>query len=410
MGTRGFLTRAREARLVALAAVVATSVVACGGRGPRGVAEPAARTPLAGPPSLSLTAHPSFEVVDAVIIPPGTSRTGSGPRALGGLSAITPTARPGEYLVVSDEEKDPRLLRFRIEMARDRLGVEAMSFEPLEVPVAERSDGAATDFEGLSCTLDDTCYLSSEGNQEREPRLAPSLVEFRRGRFTTRLVLPEKFHPLLTGTPTRGVRRNEAFEGLTLTPDGRRLIAGAESTLVQDGERPTLTSGALARVLVFERTAQGFVAGPEYAYPLDAVVVPDGYEGPSGSNGLVELLPLSDGSLLTMERAFVRETTGAKRSRNHVTLYRTTFEGATDIRTTFSLVGNAAVRPMVKSPVLSLGDLSARLPPALANLENFEGMTVGPTLPTGEQTLLLMSDDNFSETQVTAFVLLRVVP
>ena len=37
-------------------------------------------------------------------------------------------------------------------------------------------------------------------------------------------------------------------------------------------------------------------------------------------------------------------------------------------------------------------------------LDNVEGMTFGPDLPDGRRTLVLVSDDNFSETQVTQFL------
>ena len=37
-------------------------------------------------------------------------------------------------------------------------------------------------------------------------------------------------------------------------------------------------------------------------------------------------------------------------------------------------------------------------------LDNLEGMAFGPDLPDGRRTLVLVSDDNFSETQVTQFL------
>jgi len=50
--------------------------------------------------------------------------------------------------------------------------------------------------------------------------------------------------------------------------------------------------------------------------------------------------------------------------------------------------------------------LGPALPPRLANLENFEAMTFGPPLADGRRTLLLLSDNNCSDTQVTALVVL----
>ena len=44
------------------------------------------------------------------------------------------------------------------------------------------------------------------------------------------------------------------------------------------------------------------------------------------------------------------------------------------------------------------------LPSAGDPLDNVEGITLGPKLPDGRQSLLLVSDDNFSPQQITQFV------
>ena len=49
-----------------------------------------------------------------------------------------------------------------------------------------------------------------------------------------------------------------------------------------------------------------------------------------------------------------------------------------------------------------LADLSAT--PGLAPLDNIEGITLGPELPDGRQSVVMVSDDNFSPTQITQFL------
>jgi hypothetical protein len=44
----------------------------------------------------------------------------------------------------------------------------------------------------------------------------------------------------------------------------------------------------------------------------------------------------------------------------------------------------------------------------LVNPDNIEGITLGPTFPDGSPSVLLVSDNNFSATQVSQFVLLTV--
>ena len=57
-----------------------------------------------------------------------------------------------------------------------------------------------------------------------------------------------------------------------------------------------------------------------------------------------------------------------------------------------------SVRPVQKTLLLDLRTLG--LP-----LDNVEGMTIGPDLPDGRRSLLLVSDNNFAATQFTQFLL-----
>ena len=56
----------------------------------------------------------------------------------------------------------------------------------------------------------------------------------------------------------------------------------------------------------------------------------------------------------------------------------------------------------------SIWPTSAAFPRRVPGLENFEGMGFGPPLPDGSRTLLLVSDDNFSQRQRTTFLLFRL--
>ncbi len=57
--------------------------------------------------------------------------------------------------------------------------------------------------------------------------------------------------------------------------------------------------------------------------------------------------------------------------------------------------------PMGKNLVVNLEDLGI-------DPDNVEGMTFGPPLPDGRQTLILVSDNNFNSAQITQFILLAL--
>lgn len=84
-----------------------------------------------------------------------------------------------------------------------------------------------------------------------------------------------------------------------------------------------------------------------------------------------------------------------------IRLFDATTRGATDVQHMDSLKGREIV-PMRKKLVVDLDDIS------LSSVHNTEGMTWGPTLPNGEYTLVLVSDDNFSEDLATQIVALGI--
>jgi 3-phytase/alkaline phosphatase D len=73
-------------------------------------------------------------------------------------------------------------------------------------------------------------------------------------------------------------------------------------------------------------------------------------------------------------------------------------KGATDI-SRLDALGDATrpIVPVEKELLLDFDQLGVRL-------DNVEGMTLGPTLPDGRQSLVLVSDNNFSTRQETQFL------
>ena len=107
-----------------------------------------------------------------------------------------------------------------------------------------------------------------------------------------------------------------------------------------------------------------------------------------GENGLVELLALTNTTLLALERACLVDKPSG---------------GVINPIQIFAI--ELSRRDVRKSLVLNLSTLKAKLSPALDRLDNFEGMAFGPTATNGLQTIMLVSDDNFRASQKTSFLL-----
>ena len=110
-----------------------------------------------------------------------------------------------------------------------------------------------------------------------------------------------------------------------------------------------------------------------------------------GGNGLVELLALTDTTLLALERACVQNPE-TKAVANPIQIFFVRLDGDT----------------AQKTRVVDLGTLAPRLSPEMQHLDNFEGMAFGPPGSDGGSTLLIVSDDNFRKTQKTSFLLFGI--
>ncbi len=224
------------------------------------------------------------------------------------------------------------------------------------------------------------------------------------GRLLRRFELPEKF--VVGGwPPDKGVRHNLGFESLTVSPGGTRLFVGGEESLLQDGSEATFDHGALCRIVEY-RVGDGEIAPiAEYAYSLGPVARPAKLNDVDLDVGLVELVELTESKLLALERDFIRERFGPRRGMNRVRIFLVDLAGATDVSGVASLRNGGAFQPVRKELLLDFDDIVPKLSSEFRRLDNFEAMGLGPVLPDGGRSLLVVSDDNFSDSQRSAFFL-----
>ncbi|MDY6784515.1 MAG: esterase-like activity of phytase family protein [Cyanobacteriota bacterium] len=329
---------------------------------------------------------------------------------VGGLSAITYDRQTGRFYALSDDRSQRAPARFytlKLQLDRDegetsrspKVEIEDVTF--LHPAAGETYAPGSLDPEGLAASPRGTVFVSSEG----VPSLGidPAIAEFdlATGQLKDTLRLPQRYllpNPDEPDTAPRGVQENLGFEALTLsTPsiapqDPFRLFAATESSLVQDREEPTTEQGPRVRLLHYVINPVGLPAlVSETLYVLDPA--PTG----SLSNGLTELVALErEGFWLSLERTYGFVGAGAK-------IFQVAGGDATDISRVATLKGASDVlHPLRKQLLFDLSELGIRL-------DNLEGMALGPRLPDGGQMLMLVSDDNFNEEQITQFLLFRLV-
>ncbi|CAL9451344.1 esterase-like activity of phytase family protein [Streptomyces sp. enrichment culture] len=281
---------------------------------------------------------------------------------VGNLSALA-VDRDGSLAAVSD-----RSALFRLS---------AHTLQPHAVLPLADEQGRPLDAEGLAVDRDGTYLVSSE----TEPAVRR---HGRDGTVLDRLPVPDA----LKVAPAGRARPNQTFEGLTLLPGGRTLIASMEGALTGD------TDG-IVRLQTWQRARTGFRLSAQYAYRTDPGL------------GVPEIQALPDGRLLVLERGF---TAGVG---NTVRLYLADPRHATDTRGIETLTGQDDVRPAGKTLLADLVQCpslgaTARQPQPNPLLDNIEAMTITGRDPQGRLRVLLASDDNQSDRQTTRLYRLTV--
>ncbi len=378
--------------------LVAVLIAACAPRAQREASPSPQPTP-------QLTFVADFDVAD---VSPNDAVAGE---RFGGISAVAYAASTGYWLGLSDARRGSRFYQLSV----DYDGV-SLQVHPVDVtPFLNRDGGPfaenVLDPEGLVETPWGTILISTEADTRREPVEQAKLLEFTLGGELVRVfALPAKF--VVAGwPPERGTRNNRGFESLTMTPDGKRLFAGTEAALLQDGGEASFDEPALCRIVEFQVRGETLRSSAEYVYPLGPVPRPATLNDGIPGTGLVELVALSDTTLLALERDFIREREGERPGLNQSRIYVVDIAGATDVTGVPSLGNSNDWTPVRKELLLDFDDIVSELSPGSRSLDNFEAMGLGPALPDGGRSLLVVSDDNFSDTQRSAFLLfsLKVV-
>ncbi len=319
---------------------------------------------------------------------------------VGGISGLVYDENNQVYYAISDDRSQNAPARFynvTIDLSDGSLEDGDVEF------VGERTllDGSGNPFpeggidpEGIALTSAGTLFISSEGNAN--DLLDPFVNEFSlEGEQLNQLPVPEKFLPTEDGTS--GIRNNQAFESLTITPDERFLYTAVENALIQDGPASSLDSESAVRIIEYDLET-GEPSG-EFIYINDRIPVAPEPPDSFADNGLVELLAIDNsGTFLALERSF------AMGVGINLRLYEIQLQGATDVRDFDSLLNPDPEEELFdvdavasKRLLLDFGELGIQL-------DNSQALAFGPTLDNGNQSLIVVSDNNFNESQITQFL------
>ena len=312
---------------------------------------------------------------------------------VGGFSGLTYDPDNGVYYAISDDRSNINHARYYT------LDINLNAGNALDVSVAEVTtlldenedvfEEESLDPEGIVLTSDGTVFISSEGNTEE--LVNPFVNEFAlTGEQLNELEIPQKFLP--TADNSSGIRNNLAFESLTIDPQERFLYTGIENALFQDGSAAGIDQTSLARIIQYDLATGQPQA--EFVYETDNANAPAGTpDSVDRTNSLAELLALDNsGTFLALERYF--DDNGLNQNK----LYLASAQNATDVSDLDSLLGQDIV-VAEKELLVDFNDINTNFD----GLDDFEGLALGPILPDGRQSLIVVSDNDFDSTQETQF-------
>lgn len=311
---------------------------------------------------------------------------------VGGLSGLTFDHANNIFYAISDDQSTINDARYYdLAIALDDGSLDEGDVEFTEVTTLLNAAGdpfssATIDAEGIALTDDGTLFISSEGDGDN--LVDPFINEFSLdGQIFNELPIDDIFLP--NADQSSGIQDNQAFESLTITPDGNSIFTATENALFQDGEVSSLEAGSPVRITQYDLETEEALG--QFFYETDPIpVAPNPADG-FADNGLVELLAVdNEGTFLALERSFTVEIG------NNIRLYEIDLSGETDITGVDSL-SETDITSVEKELLLDFGDLGI-------DLDNSEAISFGETLPDGRQSLIVVSDNNFNDSQETQFL------
>lgn len=316
---------------------------------------------------------------------------------VGGLSGITYDPSKKVYYAVSDDrsEKSPaRFYTLKIDLSESFKNGDVT---PIGVTTLLNKQGkpfarGSIDAEAIAWTKRGSVFIASEGDASLEIPLAIQEFAVESGQELRILPIPNKFLP----GQSRGTRNNLAFESLTVTPNQRYLFTATENALIQDGPAAASNISTPCRILQYNLLTNQ--PEKEFLYQTEPVKSFGDFTH-RFTTGLSDLLAIDNqGHFLSLERSF----TGLG---FRIAIFEVSLADADDIANidTLNLSNLSIIKAVHKKLVLELKTLEMQP-------DNIEGLTFGSVLPDGQQSLILIADNNFlrlQRTQILAFRLIR---
>ena len=328
---------------------------------------------------------------------------------VGGLSALSYDRKQGAFVALSDDKniKGPaRFYKFRLvqKKEREKKQYELRLMDQVFLNNKEGQQFASIDPEGAAFLNSEQIFISSEGAQMDDLTEPPAVFLFDlKGRWLSRWALPGMYWPDdLNQLGQWGVKKNKAFEALSVDQGQKALWLTTEHPLHQDEQNTTKENNKqYVRFSRFDIDTEKIKA--QFVYPMEADIEVDNLKG---KNGVTDFFSLGGQKLIVVERAYLKDETNLSDRKTDANLIRLFLA---DCSTANNVLQYQSLKKgrFVTCGKRLLANLSAIFGDSI---DNIEGITIGPEVSKGTYLLVLVSDNNFNPAQKTQFLFFHYSP
>jgi hypothetical protein len=326
---------------------------------------------------------------------------------VGGLSGIDYDAKQELYYLISDDRSqvnDSRFYTAKIHLVENKLeGITFQSITTLKDETGKSygnwntSPTTAADPEDLRYNpKNNSLVWSSEGARivtaDKLILQNPSLNFMDlNGNFKSKAKLPAN---LEMQKEKKGPRNNGTLEGITFDFNYKNTYTNIEEPLFEDGDQASTSKGGLIRFYQFNTKTKKNTA--QYAYQLEPIAFEPNPKSAFAVNGVSAIQYYGKNQLLVVERSYSTGTQACT-----IKVFLCDLKRATNVKKYASLK-NQNFKVASKKLLLNMDNLGIFI-------DNIEGITFGPKLANGHQSLLFVSDNNFSESQKTQLLFFELI-
>jgi hypothetical protein len=347
--------------------------------------------------------NPSLKLINTIEIPFNKEFKNT---VVGGLSSIDYDAKNDLYYFISDDRaiyNDARFYTAKIHLDSDTINSIAFknvvslknadgekysnwettpseSIDPEEMRYNPKTKSLVWSSEGARVIAKDFSVLQNPTVQTADLN----------GNFVNEYLLPANLN---MQKEEKGPRSNGVLEGITFDKNFSTLYTNIEEPLYEDDAEATTTKGGMIRLFAFDVRSRKNTA--QYAYLLDPIAHEPNPTDGFAVNGVSAIQYYSKDQLLVVERSY-----SVGRQACAIKVYLCDFTNATNVKDVASLQ-NHEFTLTSKTLILNMDDLGIFI-------DNIEGVTFGPKLANGKQSLFFVSDNNFSDKQKTQVLLFEV--